>query len=236
MQPATLHRFGSCVLDEAQRSFTSGGGEIRLQPRVFDLLCYLVRHRDRVVTKDELLEALWPGTVVVDNALQRVVSLARAALAQAGLPDAVRTYARHGYRFCLDGVHGGAPTAVTADPEPPLIVDARAACERADWQAACDAFEAAEVEGLLVAGAHVEQWGRAAICAGRGPKAAAALERQVARCETADDGMGAARAALLLAQIRTDQKEGVTARGLLQRAERHVRDHPGAPERGQPQS
>src|SRR4030095_4917298 len=90
-------------LDQARRSLTAHGREIKLQPRVFDLLCYLVRHRDRVVSKDELLDALWPGTVVVDNALQRAVSLARAALAEVGVPDAVRTYSRHGYRFCFDG-------------------------------------------------------------------------------------------------------------------------------------
>src|SRR5262245_16335024 len=46
---ATTFRFGPCELDEARRSLTAHGQEIRLQPRVFDLLCYLVRHRERVV-------------------------------------------------------------------------------------------------------------------------------------------------------------------------------------------
>ena len=82
---ATTYRFGPCELDEARRSLSAHGREIKLQPRVFDLLCYLVRHRERVVSKDELLDTLWPGTIVVDNALQRVVSLARAALAEVGL-------------------------------------------------------------------------------------------------------------------------------------------------------
>ena len=51
-----------------------------LQPRVFDLLVYLVRNRARVVSKDELLDALWPGVTVTDNSLQRAVStLARRA-------------------------------------------------------------------------------------------------------------------------------------------------------------
>src|SRR5262247_1459057 len=99
---ATTFKFGPCELDEARRSLYAHGREIRLQPRVFDLLCYLIRHRERVVPKDELLDALWPGTVVVDNAVQRVVSLARSALADVGLADAVRTYPRYGYRFCID--------------------------------------------------------------------------------------------------------------------------------------
>jgi DNA-binding winged helix-turn-helix (wHTH) protein len=195
----TLHRFGSCVLDEARRSLTADGQEIRVQPRVFDLLCYLVRHRDRVVTKDELLDALWPGTVVVDNALQRVVSLARAALAPAGLSNAVRTYARHGYRFCLEG-EGAAAQACDDD----LVLAARQACERKDWDAACDAFVAAD-RHAPVAAADVEQWGRAAICAGRGPCATAALERQAAECEAKGDALGAARAtawALSTARMR----------------------------------
>ena len=98
----TTFRFGACELDESRRSLTTHGRELKLQPLVFDLLCYLVRQRERVVTKDELLEALWPRAIVVDNALQRVVSLARIALTEAGLTDAIRTYPRHGYRFCLD--------------------------------------------------------------------------------------------------------------------------------------
>ena len=95
----TTSRFGPCELDEARRSLTAHGRELKLQPLVFNLLCYLVRHRERVVPKDELLEMLWPRTIVVDNALQRLVSLARNALGEAGLADAVRTYPRHGYRF-----------------------------------------------------------------------------------------------------------------------------------------
>ena len=87
MTNATTYRFGPCELDEARRSLSARGREIKLQPRVFDLLCYLVRHRERVVSKDELLDALWPGTVVVDNALQRVVSLARGALADRPVMD-----------------------------------------------------------------------------------------------------------------------------------------------------
>jgi len=210
----TTYRFGPCELDEGRRSLTAHGQEIRLQPRVFDLLCYLVQHRERVVTKDELLDALWPGTVVVDNALQRVVSLARSALADAGVPNAVRTYPRHGYRFCADG---DAAAAVPSDPP----ADARAACERNDWVAACEAYAAADAQSALPAD-DVEQWGRAAICAGLGPSAVAALERVVAQRDGAGDTLGAARATLLLVQIRIDRRQGAIANGLLQRASRYL--------------
>jgi DNA-binding winged helix-turn-helix (wHTH) protein len=227
------HRFGACELDEARRAFTAHGREVKLQPRVFDLLCYLVLHRERVVSKDELLDALWPGTVVVDNALQRVVSLARAALVDAGLPEAVRTYPRHGYRFCLDDecapgeFHG---TAAAAPIDAPLVA-ARAALECMDWVAACDAFAAAEAQGALPAEA-VEEWGRAAICAGLGPSVVGALERRVAERDAAGDSLGAARATLLLVQIRIDLRQGAMANGLLQRASRWLDGRSTSVERG----
>jgi DNA-binding winged helix-turn-helix (wHTH) protein len=227
---ATTFRFGPCELDEARRALSAHGREIRLQPRVFDLLCYLVRHRERVVSKDELLDALWPGTIVVDNALQRVVSLARGALAEVGLGEAVRTYARHGYRFCLDDCAEAVPTEVPAEAAG-RVADARAACERNDWVGACETFAAAEAQSPLSADA-VEQWGRAAICAGLGPSAVAALERAVRQHDAAGDALGAARATLLLVQIRLDHNQGVIARGLLQRASRYLEGQGNVVERG----
>ena len=226
---ATTYRFGPCELDEARRSLSAHGREIKLQPRVFDLLCYLVRHRERVVSKDELLDALWPGTVVVDNALQRVVSLARGALADLGLADAVRTYSRHGYRFCFDDC---AETA--ADDTPGAdggVAVARAACDGNDWLTACEAYAAADARAPLPP-LDVEQWGRAAICAGIGPTAAGALERVVAQRDADGDALGAARATLLLVQIRIDHKQSALARGLLQRCSRYLDGQSGVVERG----
>ena len=229
-QAATTYRFGPCELDEARRSLSAHGREIKLQPRVFDLLCYLVRHRDRVVTKEELLDQLWPDTIVVDNALQRVVSLARGALADVGLCDAVRTYARHGYRFCLED-DAQAQAGAAASGDSPLVAEARAACAPNDWAAASHAYEAAEALSPLPAD-DVEQWGRAAICAGVGPSAVAALERIVAQRDAAGDALGAVRATLLLVQIRIDHNQGVIARGLLQRAARYLDGQTGVVERG----
>ena len=239
---AATYRFGPCELDEARRSLSAQGREIKLQPRVFDLLCYLVRHRERVVSKDELLDALWPNTIVVDNALQRVVSLARSALADAGLGEAVRTYARHGYRFCLDdcaepapgagagaGSGSGSGSALAADIG--RVAAAREACDRNDWAGACEIYAAADALSPLPPD-DVEHWGRAAICAGLGPSAVAALERTVAQRDGAGDALGAARATLLLVQIRIDHKQGVIARGLLQRASRYLDGQTGVVERG----
>lgn len=62
------------------------------------MLEYLVVHRDRVVTKDELLERLWEGAHVTEGSLQRAVSLARAALGARG-HELLRTFPKQGYRF-----------------------------------------------------------------------------------------------------------------------------------------
>ncbi len=213
-----------------RRALSAHGRELRLQPRVFDVLCHLVRHHHRVVTKDELLETLWPGTVVVDNALQRVVSLLRGALAEAGVPDAVRTYPRHGYRFCWgEGCAGSDEPAAPA--ETALVTAARAAEAQLDWPAACQAYAAADAQAPLAA-EDVEQWGRAAICAGLGPGATAALERVVGERDGAGDAVGAARATLLLVQIRIDLRQGALAQGLLQRASRWLDGRDASTERG----
>jgi DNA-binding winged helix-turn-helix (wHTH) protein len=229
---ATTFRFGPCELDEARRSLSVHGRELKLQPRAFDVLCYLVRHRDRVVSKDELLEQLWPGTIVVDNALQRVVSLVRNALAEVGLADAVRTYSRHGYRFCIDDC-SDAPGDVVRDAAGELstVDEARAAIERNDWVAACEAYAAANAQSPL-APDDVEQWGRAAICAGLGPTVVGALEHVVAQRDAAGDSLGAVRATLLLVQIGIDQRQAAMARGMLQRASRYLDGQDDVVERG----
>ena len=90
--------FGQFELDTDTRQLRLRGEEICLQPRVFDLLAFLVAHRERVVDKEELLSTLWPGVVVTDASLQRAVSLLRSALRQGGMENAIRTYARRGYR------------------------------------------------------------------------------------------------------------------------------------------
>ncbi|WOB08617.1 winged helix-turn-helix domain-containing protein [Piscinibacter gummiphilus] len=231
MTDATTYRFGPCEIDEARRSLTAHGQEVKLQPRVFDVLCYLVRHRERVVPKDELLDALWPGVVVVDNALQRVVSLARGALAEVGLGDAVRTYPRHGYRFCYDDDCPADPAVSERLLAEASLADARAAAARSDWAAACEIYAALDAREPLSPD-DVEEWGRAAICAGLGPSAGTALERAVAQRDAQGDALGAARSTLLLVQIRIDHKEGAMARGLLQRASRYLDGQTHSRERG----
>ena len=96
-----LHTFPAFEIDENQREFRARGRVVRLQPKVFDLLSYLATHRNRVVPKDELLRAVWPGVIVSDGSLQRAISLARSALEDAGVENAIRTFPRQGYRMVV---------------------------------------------------------------------------------------------------------------------------------------
>jgi len=93
--------FGPYQLDEDAWELRYAGRVVRVQPKVLELLTYLVRHRHRVVPKQELLAALWPDVVVSPGSLMRAVSLARRALGDAGGSQrTIRTYQRRGYRFC----------------------------------------------------------------------------------------------------------------------------------------
>src|SRR5687768_5777328 len=96
-----LH-FGPFVLDEEARALMLRGKAKHVQPRVFDLLAYLVKNAGRVVPKDELLDALWPNVTVTESSLQQAASLARRVLAEGGIGAALRNFVRHGYRFALD--------------------------------------------------------------------------------------------------------------------------------------
>ena len=90
--------FGEFELDPACRELRVEGKPKPLQPQVFDLLLYLVENHERVVPKRELLDALWPDTIVTESSIQRAVSLARSALGERG-PELIQTFPRQGYRF-----------------------------------------------------------------------------------------------------------------------------------------
>ncbi len=198
-----VHRFQSFEIDEATRELRAGVRVLPLQPRVFDLLVYLAKNRERVVPKGELLDTLWADVMVADGSLQRAVSLARAALAEAGAPDAIRTHARHGYRFC--GRDAGSEETPAAGRVNDLgaLRRANTACARHDWAEAIAAFE--EVDRLEGLGADdLQQWAQAAQYAGRSRDAIAPLERAVAAYRKAGDRARAAWVAIHLAQLRME--------------------------------
>jgi DNA-binding winged helix-turn-helix (wHTH) protein/tetratricopeptide (TPR) repeat protein len=93
-------RFGEFSLDTSTRELRRGEQSIDLQPKAFDVLAYLVENPDRVVSKTELLDQVWAGTVVTENVLSRIVSLLRKALGDdARSPRYIGLVPRVGYRL-----------------------------------------------------------------------------------------------------------------------------------------
>jgi non-specific serine/threonine protein kinase len=86
------------VFDEAAWELRVGGTAVEIERKPLDVLAYLLRHAGEVVTKDELLDAAWPGRVVVEAALTNAVGKLRKALAS-GEQQPIATIARVGYRF-----------------------------------------------------------------------------------------------------------------------------------------
>ena len=92
--------FGEHRLDIERRELRRGAELIGVEPKVFDLLAFLVRHRDRVVSKDDLLQAVWGGRIVSESALTTRINAARRALGDDGAAQRlIRTFTRKGMRF-----------------------------------------------------------------------------------------------------------------------------------------
>ncbi|MDB4973557.1 MAG: transcriptional regulator [Myxococcaceae bacterium] len=98
-----LHTFLDFELDEELSELRSQGQVIAAQSRVFDMIVYLLRARDRVVRRDELMDALWQGNVVSDAAISQVIMLARKAVRDEGESQRViKTLRGRGIRFVAD--------------------------------------------------------------------------------------------------------------------------------------
>src|SRR6187200_3171274 len=92
--------FGDHTLDADRRELRRGAEPISVEPQVFDLLIYLVENRDRVVSKDDLIAAVWGGRIVSDSTLTSRINAARKAVQDNGEDQRViRTVARKGIRF-----------------------------------------------------------------------------------------------------------------------------------------
>jgi DNA-binding winged helix-turn-helix (wHTH) protein/alpha-beta hydrolase superfamily lysophospholipase len=95
--------FADCELDCERRELRRNRTIIHVEPQVFDVLVHLVRNRDRVVSKDELLQAVWNGRLVSEDALTSRISAARRAIGDTGEDQRlIRTVARRGFRFVGD--------------------------------------------------------------------------------------------------------------------------------------
>ncbi|RYE46563.1 MAG: hypothetical protein EOP24_15430 [Hyphomicrobiales bacterium] len=209
--------FGPFVLDEEARALMLRGQARHVQPRVFDLLAYLVRNAGRVVPKDELLDALWPNVTVTESSLQRAASLARRVLAEGGVGEALRNFARHGYRFALDAQGFGGPASIPPVAEGAGLAAARAAMSKYDWDAATGLFAEASAAGPLDA-EDFELWALADECRGHPVAALPALHRAIEAHLAAGRNDKAARTATTVARVELERGSSAAAQGWLERA------------------
>src|ERR1700736_1823417 len=108
--------FGGHVLDTARRELSLGGEQIELEPQVFDLLVHLLRNRERVVSKDDLLVSVWGGRIVSDATLDSRVAAARRAVGDSGAAQTlIRTFARKGVRFVGEVREEAKPAALAPE-------------------------------------------------------------------------------------------------------------------------
>ena len=108
--------FGGFRLDTANEQLWQGVQTIALRPKAFAVLKHLVEHRGQLVTKQQLLDAVWPGTFVGDGVLKDSVKQLRDALGDdAASPRFIETAHRRGYRFIGPIAEGIAATPPPAD-------------------------------------------------------------------------------------------------------------------------
>ena len=98
-----LYAFDDVELDDRLYQLRRSGAVLHVEPRVFDLLLYLVKHRDRVATKAELLAAVWQGVAVSDSVLSTAMNGVRRAIGAKGRAGGpIETVYGRGYRLRAD--------------------------------------------------------------------------------------------------------------------------------------
>lgn len=138
------YAFADYVLDTSLFELRFKGTLRPLQPKPLDLLDYLVRHRNRIVLKSELLAHLWPGVHVTENAVAQAVACAREALSDTPTPAIVSVRGR-GYRFTLPAVetpdiHDGSLPLFDPSEAVTLRVAARGAAPLATFRAVIGSY------------------------------------------------------------------------------------------------
>ena len=95
-----IYQFENFTVDTREYLFIKGTEKTSLEPRVFDVLVYLIENKDRVVSKDELIEKLWDGRVISDSALNTCIRSIRRALGDDGEKQRyIRTHPKRGFQF-----------------------------------------------------------------------------------------------------------------------------------------
>lgn len=122
MNRLATYQFGPFHLEAVEHRLLRQGVEVPLQLKAFETLCRLVERAGCLLTKEDLLSQVWPGTIVEENNLNKNISLLRKALGEyAAGQSYIETVPRVGYRFIAPVTNVGAPAASPGDKaaEPP---------------------------------------------------------------------------------------------------------------------
>lgn len=147
--PAELYEFADVTVDLRRVEVRRAGAAVALEPKSFDVLRCLLENRDRLVSKDELLDMVWKDTFVTPNVLTRAVAQLRKALGDDAFEARyIETVAKRGYRFIAPvRVEGGREPGAAVVERPAPVPD-RAASPVPSWQR----WLALAVAGLVIAG------------------------------------------------------------------------------------
>jgi DNA-binding winged helix-turn-helix (wHTH) protein len=119
-----VYVFGTCELHPQRYALTHAGQTRSLRPKVFQVLLYLLEHRERVVTKDELCTQVWPNQFISEATLESTVRAVRQAIGDSGQGQRlIQTVYGRGYRFVGEvALHAEAalPAETTASAVPPV--------------------------------------------------------------------------------------------------------------------
>ena len=111
--------FEEYAFDTDRRELHRGADVVSVAPQVFDLLDYLIRNRERVVSKDDLIKAIWNGRIVTEAALTTRLNVARSAVGDSGHEQRlIKTLPRKGFRFIGPVLEAQGPAEAAAADNP----------------------------------------------------------------------------------------------------------------------
>jgi TolB-like protein len=118
--------FAGHTIDLRRQELRRADQTIHVEPQVYDILVHLVRHRDRIVSKDELLDAVWHGRIVSEAALSSRINAARKAIGDDGdRQSLIKTIHRRGFRFVGEVLEAEDTPDTPPAPAPPVVVSSK---------------------------------------------------------------------------------------------------------------
>ncbi|MEX0915412.1 MAG: winged helix-turn-helix domain-containing protein [Wenzhouxiangellaceae bacterium] len=112
----TIYRFGEYELCVQTRELLHNGKRVEIQERIFCLLAFLIENRDRAVSKEELVAAIWEDKPISETVIPRAIMKARRAVGDDGTPPStIRTIRGYGYRFMVEPEVSYCPTVESSE-------------------------------------------------------------------------------------------------------------------------